>query len=252
MGLKKSSFNDFRSALGFITILPAGSDLKFAPGEMIRFFPVVGLILGGMLAAFDFIVSSLFYKGVAALLDMVFLVVVTGAFHLDGVGDTADGIFSHRPREKALLIMKDSRCGIMGLVAVVCTLALKFAGIYSVKSYYPAGTAALLLLIIPAYSRAGMIFGIKFLNYGRTKGTGHGFFERELKFHDFIWFSIPVFLSCFTGFKFMIINTAFGLMVFSILCFYREKMKCITGDMLGAMTEIVEAMLFIIAGMTLF
>jgi len=246
------SGNDFKSALQFITILPAGKNSHFSPSGMIKFFPVVGLLIGFCLILFDLIVSIFFYEGIVVLFDVLFLVAITGAFHLDGVGDTADGIFSHRSREKALLIMKDSRTGMMGLVAVVCTLAVKFAGIYSVKVYCAGIPAMLFFLIIPAYARASMIFGIRFLNYGRDSGTGHDFFERKLTVMDFLWVLIPVIISVFTGYKFFIINITFGLMVFVILCFYKEKLNCITGDMLGAMTEVIEALLFVVAGMTMF
>ncbi|MCK5541146.1 MAG: adenosylcobinamide-GDP ribazoletransferase [Desulfobacterales bacterium] len=249
---KRKFLSDFKSALQFITILPSGKNSHFSPSGMIRFFPIIGLVIGSLLIVFDLIASVFFYEGVVVLLDLIFLVVITGAFHLDGVGDTADGIFSHRSREKALLIMKDSRTGMMGLVAVVCTLAVKFAGIYSVKASCSGTTVMLLFLIIPAYARSSMIFGIKFLNYGREKGTGHDFFTRELEFKDFIWLCIPVIISVFTGYKFIIINFSFGLMVFAILFFYKKKMNCITGDMLGAMTEVIEALLFVVAGMTLF
>lgn len=174
----QKSGNDFKSALQFITILPSGENPHFSPSGMIRFFPVVGLLIGALLIVFDLIVSIFFYEGIVVLFDVLFLVAITGAFHLDGVGDTADGIFSHRSREKALVIMKDSRTGMMGLVAVVCTLAVKFAGIYSVKAYCSGTTAMLFFLIIPAYARASMIFGIKYLKYGRESGTGYDFFRK--------------------------------------------------------------------------
>lgn len=200
----QKSGNDFKSALQFITILPTGENPHFSPSGMIRFFPVVGLLIGALLIVFDLIVSIFFYEGIVVLFDVLFLVAITGAFHLDGVGDTADGIFSHRSREKALLIMKDSRTGMMGLVAVVCTLAVKFAGIYSVKVYCSGTTAMLFFLIIPAYARASIIFGIKYLKYGRESGTGYDFFSRELEYKDFIWFLIPVILSVFIGYLFSV------------------------------------------------
>ena len=246
-----NSMSDLKSALQFITILPTGENPHFSPSGMIRFFPIVGLIIGALLVIFDLVASIFFFEGVVVLLDVIFLVAITGAFHLDGVGDTADGIFSHRSREKALLIMKDSRTGMMGLVAVVCTLAVKFAGIYSVKASNSGISAMLFLLIIPAYARASMMFGIKYLNYGRDQGTGHDFFTRKLEFKDFIWVLIPIIISIFTGYQFFVINVSFALMVFIILCFYKEKMNCITGDMLGAMTEVIEALLFVVAGMTI-
>jgi len=240
---------DFKSALIFITILPAGRNTEFSPSGMIRFFPVVGLFLGALLIAADML-SSLFWPvPVVALIDVLFLAAVTGAFHLDGLGDTADGLFSHRSPQRALEIMKDSRTGMMGLVAVFSILALKTAGIYSLKS---AGTGAdilVVMLIVPAYARGGMLFGIKFLKYGRQNtGTGLEFFKQPLPAKHFVFLSIPLVISLYLGITGILLNLVFALVVFLILMFYKSKMGCITGDMLGAMVEITEAVLFLAAG----
>lgn len=243
-----NSWKDFRSALTFITILPAGGSAGFSPSGMIRFFPVVGIVIGIMLILVDLTASLLWGPVPASILDTIFLAAVTGAFHLDGLGDTADGLFSHRTRERALEIMKDSRTGMMGLVAVICILALKTAGIYSVKtSHTPAGVM-LFLLIIPAYARTSMLFGIRALPYGRPSGTGRDFFERPILAGDFVWFAVPLAVSLLTGAGFFFLNTVFFASVFLLLVFYKKKMECITGDMLGAMTEITETFLFLFAG----
>ena len=242
---------DLRSAIMFITILPAGKGNEFSPTGMIRFFPVVGLILGFILLCTDWIASLLWHSPVAALLDVLLLVALTGAFHLDGLGDAADGLFSHRSRERALEIMKDSRIGMMGLVAVFCSLAVKIAGIYSVKEVCSTVDTAILLFIIPAYARAGMLFGIRYFKYGRSStGTGHDLFEKRLPLTDFIWLAVPLFLSLTLGFRAVLLNVVFALCIFLLLFFYKKKMGCITGDMLGAMTEITEAVMFLAAGMT--
>jgi adenosylcobinamide-GDP ribazoletransferase len=186
---------------------------------------------------------------VAAVLDVFFLVAVTGAFHLDGLGDTADGLFSHRSKQRALEIMKDSRTGMMGLVAVFCVLALKTAGIYSLKTTASGGQAAAFFFIVPAYSRAAMIFGIKWLNYGRKdSGTGLALFKRPLGNTDFFFFLIPVVISCFLGYNGLVLNGMFILTLAGVLMFYKKKLGCITGDMLGALTEIMETVLFLSAG----
>ncbi len=96
---------------------------------MIPYFPLVGLLLGGFVSVFDRLILNLWSQPVASLLDVVLLVFLTGALHLDGLGDTADGLYGNRPRERALEIMKDSRIGVMGLTAIVCGLAVKWAGI---------------------------------------------------------------------------------------------------------------------------
>jgi adenosylcobinamide-GDP ribazoletransferase len=249
MEKKTGIFTDLRSAILFITILPAGRNAAYSPMGMIRFFPVVGLIIGALLVLCDLAVSRLWASPVAALLDLLFLVAVTGAFHLDGLGDTADGIFSHRSRERALEIMKDSRTGMMGLVAVVCGLAIKLAGIWSVKTTGTPVQILILLFIVPAYSRASMIFGIKFLRYGRKgEGTGKDHFGRPIRLNDFFYCLIPLFFSLFLGYKGLVLNIVFFIGVAFILVFYKKKMNCITGDMLGAMNEVMEAVLFLGAG----
>lgn len=242
---------ELRSALLFITILPAGKNVAYSPMGMIKFFPVVGIIIGGLVIGVDLISSQLWPAPMVAVLDTFFLVVITGAFHLDGLGDTADGIFSHRSKERALEIMKDSRSGMMGLVAVICVLGIKAAGIYSMKINVSTPELICFLLIIPAYARAGMIFGIKWLKYGRKKtGTGLDLFERSLRLPDFFFFLIPLVLSLFLGYKGLVLNLVFIASLVCILGFYKKKMGCITGDMLGAMTEMTEAVLFVFAGAT--
>jgi adenosylcobinamide-GDP ribazoletransferase len=245
-------FTDLRAGLLFLTILPAGRDGVYSPMGMIRFFPVVGVILGGLVVLTDLVASRVWPLPVAALMDLLCLLVFTGAFHVDGLGDTADGIFSHRPRERVLEIMKDSRIGMMGLVTVVSVLAVKLAGIYSLKAGAAWGDTLLTLLLVPAYARSAMIFGIRFLPYGRKNaGTGLDLFAAPLKGKDFIFCVIPLCLSLFLGYKGLILNMGFAFGVVAILWFYKKKMNCITGDMLGAMTEMMEAWLFLVCGAAL-
>ncbi len=71
---------------------------------MIQLFTVVGIIIGLLVSAFDMAVLQLWPKPVASLLDVIFLSVITGAFHLDGLADTADGILGHGTKEDALVI----------------------------------------------------------------------------------------------------------------------------------------------------
>jgi len=82
----------FISAIQFITIIPMGRADAFEPPKMIPYFPVVGLCLGILAALFDQLATALWSRPVASLLDVLFLAVVTGAFHLDGLGDSADGL----------------------------------------------------------------------------------------------------------------------------------------------------------------
>ena len=229
------------SALQFITILPLGKAEAFEPPKMIPYFPLVGILLGLLVALFDTLVAGFWTPQVVALLDVLLLAVLTGAFHLDGLADAADGLFSPRTRDQALEIMKDSRIGVMGLVAILFGLALKWGGIANLEAH-----RTILLIMIPAYARAGILFGMRYLPYGRPDGTGRPFFKEKLSIKSFWGLILPVGLSLIIGLKAIWLNLAFAVIIASILFFYKKRMGCITGDMLGAMTEITEAGLFLL------
>jgi adenosylcobinamide-GDP ribazoletransferase len=209
---------------------------------MVPYFPLVGVLLGLLVAAFDTIFVRFWTPPVAALLDIILLAVLTGAFHIDGLGDTADGLLGPRPRDKALEIMKDSRIGTMGLVAILFGLAIKWGGIASLDAH-----RSIILIMIPAYARAGILFGLRYLPYGRPDGTGKPFFSEKISFKHFWGLIFPIGLSLILGLEAIWLNLAFAIIIGSILFFYKKRMGCITGDMLGAMTEVTEAGLFLIA-----
>ncbi len=245
----KKWMDDLRSAIMFITVIPAGTVKQYSPKTMIRWFPIVGLFIGFGLLVWDSAISMFWPPGVAAVLDVVFLAAITGALHLDGLGDAADGLFSHRPRERALEIMKDSRTGMMGIVVIVLTLAIKVSGIYAMKISGSAIETLILFLIIPSFSRSSMLVGIRVLPYGRgEEGIGHGFFEEGLAPKEFYGLIFPVILSVVLGLKGVLLLAVLTGSIFLILGFYKRKLGCITGDMLGAMTELTEALLFLAAG----
>ncbi|UCD32385.1 MAG: adenosylcobinamide-GDP ribazoletransferase [Desulfobacterales bacterium] len=233
------------AAIEFLTVIPLGKPTVYDPKGMIAFFTFVGIMIGTLLSMFDYAVSRLWSEPVVALLDVVVLTVLTGGLHLDGLADTADGLLGHRSKEKALAIMKDSRIGVMGLLAIVCGLLIKWGGIVSLKP-----DRHLLLIIIPAYARSSMLFGIRYLEYGRPRsGIGRELFENRLTPQAFWGLLIPVTLSYFLGWRGIWLIIVFAGITALMLCYYHQRMGCITGDMLGAMTEVMESLLFLLASM---
>ncbi len=231
------------SAIEFLTILPIGKPPEYDPGKMVPFFPIVGMILGTLVSILDQVALRFWPAPVAALLDVVFFAVLTGALHLDGLGDTADGLFGHRPREQALAVMKDSRIGAMGLVAIACGLSIKWGGIMNLGVH-----RSLLLVIIPAYARGSMLFGIRGLPYGRPEGgIGRAIFDGTLKWYAFWGLLAPVVLTYVLGWRGALLNVGFIMTTLGILRYYKKRLGCITGDMLGAMTEVTESVLFLLA-----
>jgi adenosylcobinamide-GDP ribazoletransferase len=233
----------FISAIQFITILPWGRSESFDPPRMIPYFPLVGIALGGLLVLFDCLAVSLWGRSAGSLLDVVFLAILTGAFHIDGLGDAADGLLGQRSKEKILTIMKDSRLGTMGLIAILCGLSIKWAGIAGLEA-----KRTILLLIVPGYARASMLFGMRYLPYGRPNGgTGEDFFKTKLPLSAFWGLSIPVLLSFMLGWQMIWLNICFAALTAGLMRYYQRRLGCITGDMLGAMAEVTEAGLFLVA-----
>ena len=234
--------NALIACLQFITAVPLGKPRPFDAKGIITCFPLAGLAIGITLALFDLIAATLWPPLVAAILDAALLAAVTGALHLDGLADTADGLYGRRERDKALAIMKDSRVGAMGLVAVCLLLLTKAAALGHIDQ-----GRFLALMIVPAYARSAMMFGIRFLPYARGKeGTGSAFFDTPLSALDFRYLALPVFLSLFLEWRGILLNLVFIAGTAALIWFYRRRLNGITGDLLGAMTEILEASLFLV------
>jgi adenosylcobinamide-GDP ribazoletransferase len=233
----------FLSAVQFLTIIPCGRRHGFDARAALPFFPLCGLLIGAVLMGIHALSGLWWPQPVVALVDVLCLAVLSGALHLDGLADTADGLYGHRPLEQALAIMKDSRIGAMGTVSMICCLAAKWAGLAHI-----AGPAPIWLLLVPAYARASVLFGTKFLPYGRPDGgTGHAFFNTPVSIKDFWGIALLSGISLFSGRVLLGLNLGFAVTIAVILGWYYKKVRCITGDMLGAMIELTEAALFLVA-----
>ncbi|MFP4193676.1 MAG: adenosylcobinamide-GDP ribazoletransferase [Desulfosalsimonas sp.] len=237
------------AALRFITILPAGAPDSYHPRAMIPYFPAVGLVLGLILGTVDAAACRFLAQPAVGAIDVTVLAVLTGALHLDGLADTADGLFSHRDRDSALSIMKDSRIGVMGATALACILLAKYGAFSSLPSGgEPGWSRFLVLVLVPAYARSSMLAGVYFLPYARPAGgTASDLFTRDLKLRDFWGIFLCVLLSVMLGWRALAIIPAFIAVCGALIIFYRKRIKGITGDMLGAMSEITETFLLIIA-----
>src|SRR5882672_10653508 len=111
---------DLLSAFQFMTKLPLPS-ASSEPEQLSRaakFFPVVGLVIGLGAAALNWVLSGRVSRSVIALMVLTYLVLIAGALHEDGLADVADGFGGGWTKEKILLIMRDSRIGSFGAVAV--------------------------------------------------------------------------------------------------------------------------------------
>lgn len=147
-------------ASAFFTRLPAVPAAFAGPvvplGRDAPAFPVVGALAAALPAL---VLAGLLALGLTPLAAsasaVLFLVALTGALHEDGLGDTADGLFGHADRERALAIMKDSRIGTYGALALMGSLILRITFLAAIAGASGA-TGALALMAAAAGSRGAM------------------------------------------------------------------------------------------------
>jgi len=142
----------FLGAVGFFTRLPVPGWVGHsaaALSQCARYFPAVGLLVGGIGALVYWLALHLWPQPVAVLLSMAATIYATGAFHEDGLSDTADGLGGGWDKARILAIMKDSRVGSYGVIAVVLALLGKFA----LLSALPTALVPVVLLAGHALSR---------------------------------------------------------------------------------------------------
>jgi adenosylcobinamide-GDP ribazoletransferase len=120
-------------------------------------FPIAGCLIALPAAACLWAaVSAGLSPYTAALLSIMLLILVSGALHEDGLADSADGLFGHQPRERALDIMKDSRLGTYGGLALILSVLMRVSLLAEIAGMSAAGGAAALLAAAAA-SRGGMV-----------------------------------------------------------------------------------------------
>jgi adenosylcobinamide-GDP ribazoletransferase len=121
---------DARLALAFLTRLPVADGRPVDARRLSRaavFFPAVGLVVGGVMGATRLLADLALGPEPATVLALLAAVLVTGAFHEDGLADTADGLGAHARRERKLEIMRDPRVGTYGALALAFALLFAFA-----------------------------------------------------------------------------------------------------------------------------
>lgn len=236
--------NSFLFALGHLSRLPVPA-IPFKEeslGRSTAFFPLVGLVFGAILAIFWWLAGQLFSPPVIAAMIVVGLVILTGGIHLDGFMDSADGLFSGRSTERKLEIMRDSRVGAFGVLAVICLFLLKFSLLQS----FPGTVMFKVLLLTPVLSRWGMAYAIFTFPYARPEGLGKLYAvytgKRELLLASFIAVAIAGFTLGPVGLWLMALSGVLTLFLGKVIA---GELGGLTGDTYGAINEILEVIILL-------
>jgi len=229
----------FLLALQFLTIIPIKIKTDIKPkdyGRALLFFPPAGLIIGCLLSLCLVIFNSTAALVQAAIIIIVY-VFITGALHLDGFADTCDGLYAARTQQQALDIMRDPRCGVMGVIGLVCFLLFQFTLLASM----PESILWKSLILMCAFSRWAMAFACYRTIYPRKEGKAK-FFVENARVKDIRWGGIFVFFLflIFGGFSHVAIFILASTVVVGFKKYIEKKMGAMTGDTIGATGEIAQ------------
>ncbi len=241
-GEKIRSIDAFLAALSFLTIFPVtkSRDMEVEVfAKSLLFFPLIGLITGCFVSLIIWLFHYFLPSGLLCFFAVLFLGMVSGFFHYDGLADTADGFFSARKKEEILQIMRDSRIGTMGVIGLIFIIAGKYICLYELdrEFFYPA------LICTPFAGRCSIAVQMKFLDYARKKDGGLGtlFYSKYVNrsFGYVAVFSFLV-LVVFFHLKSFYVLSLLTVVLFLYVQVCRKIIGGATGDTLGAGCEIVE------------
>jgi adenosylcobinamide-GDP ribazoletransferase len=158
----KQEWQAFWLAVGFLTRIPMPVKIDYSQALMNRsslYFPLVGLLLGGLYAALFTGLAAFWSLPVCIGLVLAFHLWITGAFHEDGLADSMDALGGGYTVARRLEIMKDSRIGTYGAVALFVALGLKVVLLMDAEPVWLA------LLVTPAIGRLTPLLLMRFLPY---------------------------------------------------------------------------------------
>ncbi len=250
-------------AIQFFTRIPITGRLAAWVGyspEMLRasasHFPGVGVLVGGLVAVLSAVMlvflpqNSPLSPLVVAVLGTIFSVMLTGAFHEDGLADIADGLGGSQNRERALEIMKDSRVGAFGAIAVVLVLLAKVSLLALIGDVSPE-TMVVGIFVAHVVSRIFPLLLIRLLPHvGDIAGSKSKPLADQISgfslFIAFLWLFMTLFLCSMSVFiAYDAINLIVPMLTSSIAFLYMwrlfaKRLQGFTGDCLGATQQVCE------------
>ena len=220
-------------AIRFLTRLPAPGAADANLGRAAEWFPLVGLLVGAIVAVAWWLGGTA-GPWVGAVFALVSWVAVTGALHLDGLGDVADGIgAAHGDPARLLAVMKDPHIGGFGVVAVALQIAAKLVLIAHVPSLFA-------VVLIPAWGRWGALATAVWLP-ALSGGLGALFAAGAGRIAAILWAVVLLVIS-------LVIAPALvaaPLVIGAIALYWRHRLGGVTGDVLGAGIEISETLMLV-------
>jgi cobalamin 5'-phosphate synthase/cobalamin synthase len=235
-------------AVQFLTVIP----VRLAPGEAAagdlaastRYYPLVGLALGGLLWVMSRFMSGWTPVLRAALMVSVYTV-LTGALHLDGLMDTMDAVGSRKPAPEALRIMKDSRVGAIGALSGMLALLIKVGALSAATLSWP------LLVAVPAVSRLAMLGALATTRPASRHGeTLADRYAGSVSWPVVVVWAVVLGVGLWivgAGWEGLVLLAAGLLVSAAASTFFIRRFGGMTGDTYGAVNELAEVIGWVLA-----
>ena len=238
--------NGLLGAVSFLTRVPAGVGVRPA-GELARsvpWFPVVGAGVGLVVAAVYAGAARLLPPLPAAALAVVAGVGLTGAFHEDGLGDTADAFGGHHDRDATVRILKDPRLGTFGVLAVAASLLLRAGAVAALAP----GAALVALPAAHALSRAAAVAAMTALPAAGDTGLGASYALALSRRRALAGAAAGLGIAlALLGLPALVAAAAAGLAALALGRLAVRRVGGVTGDVLGAVQQVGEILVLLVA-----
>ena len=231
---------DFLIALQFLTIIRLKRTLPFSATDLGRagvFFPVVGLLVGAVLWSLDQGLRLFFPAVLLSVVLVSALAALSRGFHLDGLADSADGLFGSSERQRCLEIMKDSTIGTFGALAVIIVFFLKVRSLDLLQGGY----RGMALILGPMLSRWACVVMAYTSRPARAEGLG-AMFVRGTQFREFGLASVFTLAVVFSLMEILglVVFVPLAALILGFTLYCNRRLGGVTGDTLGALGELVE------------
>lgn len=236
--------NNFLLAVRFLTSIPLKTEETIESAQLARaiiYFPLVGLLLGFILAGLNSLFTFLAFNPLLnSVIVVITLIVLTGALHLDGLADTFDSLFSGRSKEDILKIMRDPHIGAIGVLSLVSVVFIKVA----ILSSLDLNAKNIALIFMCVLSRWSLILPIYLFSYARKEGKAKGFFG-NLSLSTLILSALVVllFVCLIWNWKGLFVFTLVFISTYFFSNYTNRTIGGVTGDTLGAQLELNEALI---------
>ena len=235
----------FLTACRYLTVLPVpGPSTPEGLGASAGWLPVIGLVLGALLALASLGLDHVTPPVLGSALLVALWAALTGALHLDGLGDALDGLGGGFDRDRALAIMRDGGIGAYGVTGIVLVLSLKLAALGDLS----AEVTWRAVLVAPVLGRVSPLLLAWWCPPARADGAGQAFVRgltgASLAIGVVLAFAVTVGLLGPPG---GIVASVLGISALAAW-YLRRRLGGLTGDCLGALVEVTEAGVLVTIG----